>query len=175
VRRPLTASLPLLLSLLSCSLLTFFGLSCAHGADAGGGDPRATVDIMLPDGGMTTLRSIGARVTVLDICAAWSVPCMENARALSEACDIVCSEDVAVISLLLDEQGQAAVESYYNVLGVTHTVVLPGPRTLAGQSALGHILDIPRLVLIGPDGRIIEDEIGGVVSAMGIVRRVKAL
>jgi hypothetical protein len=165
----------MLRSLTVALLLVAANLSCAHGPGDGSGDIRATVDLVLPGGGTSTLLALGGQVTVLDICAGWSAPCLENARALSEACDVVCDEDVAVISLLLDEEGQAAAESYRSVLGVTHTVVLPGPRTLAGQSGLGRVLDIPRLVLIGPDGSIVEDKVGGVASAMGIVRRVKEL
>lgn len=148
---------------------------CAHGAESSGQDPRSTVDLRLPDDGLTTLRAVGGQITVLDICAGWSAPCVENARAMSEACDVVCDEEVAVVTMLLDEQGQAAVESYREVLGASHTVVLAGPRSLAGESALGSVLDIPRVVIIAPDGRITEDEVGGVVSAVGIVKRVRDL
>jgi hypothetical protein len=150
-------------------------LSCAHGPGAGGEDPRATVDVRLPGGGMSTLRAVGGKITVLDVCAGWSAPCVANARAMSEACDVVCGEDVGVVTMLLDEEAETAVQSYREVLGVSHTVVLPGPRTLAGQTALGNVLDIPRIVIFAPDGRVIEDEVGGVVSAVGIVKRVRDL
>jgi hypothetical protein len=160
---------------LSLAALALLALACAHSGGGGGEDPRATVDITLPDGGVSTLRAIGGQVTVVDICAGWSAPCVENARAFSEACDVVCGEQVSVVSILLDEQGGQAVQSYREVLGVSHTVVLPGPSARAGTSALGSLTDIPRVVIFGPDGRIVEDETGGVVSAMGIVRRVQEL
>lgn len=153
------------------------GISCAHGPDEGSA-PRgpSSVDTRDAQGRPSTLADLGARVIVVDICAAWSDACLVNARVLDEACQSVCGEDAALVTLLLDEPGPAALESYRAVMGTKRPVLSPGPRTLAGQSALGEVGDaIPRLVIFAPDGTIVADEEGGILSAHGIVNRVREL
>jgi hypothetical protein len=153
--------------------LTVVGVACAH--LGGGEDPRASVDVIHEDGRRGTLAGLGAKVLVLDICAGWSGPCALTARALDEACDTVCAEGAVMASLLLDDPGEQALDSYRDVLGVKHLLLLPGERTRSGKSALGDVMSIPRLVVFGPDGRIVEDEVGGVASAVRIIERVRDL
>lgn len=154
------------------------GISCAHGPEAG--DSAAfgpsSVDTRDAAGNPSTLAALGAKVVVVDICTAWSDACLVNARVLEEACGVVCDEGAVFVTLLLDEPGPTALESYTKVLATQRPVLSPGPRTLAGQSALGHVGDaIPRLVIFAPDGAIVADEVGGILSAHGLVNRVREL
>lgn len=163
---------------LCCALaVAFGGLSCAHGPPVGAGaQGPSSVDTRDAQGRPGTLADLGAKVIVVDVCAAWSDACLVNARVLDEACQAVCGEDVALVTLLLDEPGPTAVESYRAVMGTKRPVLSPGPRTLAGQSALGAIGDaIPRLVIFAADGSIVDDQAGGILSAHGVVNRVREL
>lgn len=158
------------------ALAALLGLSsCAHPGEARLPSTLASIDVVDPGKGPASLAPLLGKVVVLEVCAAWSDACLLNARALDEVCRAACGEDVAVVSLLLDDPGRAAVESYREVLGVSQKVLLPGPRTREGASVLGPIEGIPRLVLFLRDGRIAEDVVGAVVSPQGILERVEAL
>lgn len=159
------------------ALLAASGLSCAHGPErAPGAQGPSSVDTRDAAGRPSTLADLDARVIVVDICAAWSDACLVNARALEEACLEVCDEGAAFVTLLLDDPAPAALESYRAVMGTSRPVLAPGPRTLAGESALGEVGEaIPRLVIFGPDGAIAADEAGGILSAHGLVNRVREL
>lgn len=156
------------------SLALGLSLGCAHGG-AGGPGGLASVDVRGPDGAPSSLARYAGRVLVLDVCAAWSNACLLNARAVHDACQRVCGDDVAVASLLLDEPGEPAQRSYREALGFSQDVLLPGPTTLQGRSMLGDLSGIPRLLVIDRKGRVVEDITGGVVSTAGIVRRVEGL
>lgn len=143
--------------------------------------PRAgssdSVDVILPDGERTTLASLKGKVLVLDVCASWSSACNLNARVLDEVAAALAGEPVEVITLLFDEGplARAAQQSYADVLGVRHLVVLAGSRVLAGTSVLGEGRDLPRLVVLDRQGRVVIDEVGGIVSVAGVVERVRPL
>jgi hypothetical protein len=150
--------------------------SCAHHGAGPAEGGLSSVDTVDAAGQLSNLAALGAQVVVVDICAAWSDACIVNARTLAEACDEVCGHDAKFVTLLLDQIGGAALASYESVLKPGFPVLLPGPRTLGGQSVLGEVGEaIPRLVIFGPDGRIAADEAGGILSARGIVNRVKGL
>ena len=172
--RPFSAALFLFPFLALLPVLAFLG-SCAHLSTPSAQGALASIDVMDESGATSSLGvHLGKRV-VLDVCASWTDACLLNARALDEVCRTACGEGVEVITLLLDDQGATALQSYRKVLGVTHRVALPGARTRAGQSALGDVSGIPRLVLFDREGRIVEDITGGIVSTAGILRRLHEL
>lgn len=148
--------------------------SCAH-APAASSAGLSSVDLRDADDTGASLRRYQGKILVLDLCAAWSDPCLLNARALDEACQIACGDDVAMVSLLLDEPGQPALASYREVLEVHQDVWLPGPRSQAGNSVLGPLQGIPRLVVWDREGRIVEDVAGGVTTRAALLRRVERL
>jgi hypothetical protein len=148
--------------------------SCAHGAQ-GARDPRATIDTVDVDGRVATLASFGEKVVVLDVCAGWSDACLINAAELEKVCNARCGSDVAVVSLLMDQPGEPALRSYREVMGVHYELRLPGARAAAGESELGSLADIPRLVIFDRDGRVVDDIKGGVLSAAGVLRRLGEL
>lgn len=158
------------------ALLALGVISCAHGPDGASARGPSSVDTRDAQGRPGTLADLGARVLVVDICAAWSDACLVNASVLDEACEEVCDEGAAFVTLLLDEPAETALESYRAVMGTSRPVLAPGPRTLAGDSALGEVgAAIPRLIIFAPDGAIVADEAGGILSAHGLVKRVREL
>lgn len=136
-----------------------------------------SVDFVLPNGQRATLASLRGKVVVLDVCASWASACNLNARVLDEVAAALDAEPVEVITLLFDEGplGRQAQHSYREVLGVRHLVTLAGSRVLAGTSLLGDSRDVPRLVVLDAEGRVIVDEVGGIVSVAGVVERVRPL
>lgn len=152
-------------------------LACAHRGD-GGATLRgpASVDLRTVDGELFTLADVDAEVIVLDVCAVWSDACLLNGRTLDEAAAILAEEPVQVLTVLVDEAGAPAVRGYRATMGTSRLVVLPGPRSTAGQSELGRLdAAIPRVVIFGPGGDIEADLPDGLLSTHGLVRRVRDL
>lgn len=162
-----------LVQLLVLPLLALSG--CAHVGAPATPQTLASIDVQRADGTVTRLSDHLGKLVVLDVCAAWSNPCLLNARAVDQVCQAACGDDVVVISMLLDEPGAPALLSYRDVLGASQTLVLPGPDAVAGRSVLGSLAGIPRLVIFDREGRIAEDITGGVVSPAGILRRLDEL
>lgn len=136
-----------------------------------------SVDFVLPDGQRANLASLNGRVVIVDVCASWASACNLNARVLDEVADALAGQPVEVMTLLFDEGPLAreAQRTYVEVLGVRHLVTLAGSRVLAGTSVLGASRDVPRLVVIDRTGRVVIDEVGGVISVAGVVERVRPL
>lgn len=136
-----------------------------------------SVDFVLPDGQRANLSSLRGRVVIVDVCASWASACNLNARVLDEVASALAAEPVWVMTLLFDEGPLAreAQRSYVEVLGVRHLVALAGSRVLAGNSLLGDSRDVPRLLVVDREGRVVIDETGGIVSVAGLVERVRPL
>ena len=154
------------------TLLALVG--CAHTPDDGRA-PLHAVDVVDAQGAGSTLAFTQGKVTVVDVCAAWADACLINAREISQACESVCGDDVAMVSILLDETGPQAIESYYDVLGAQQQVFSPGARARAGDTVLGELTGVPVLYLFDADGDLVERVDGAVINAPGLVRRVKDL
>lgn len=142
--------------------------------------PRPTsesVDFVMPDGRRSDLSALRGRVVVVDVCASWASACNLNARVLDEVAEALAGEPVEVITLLFDDGPLArqAQRSYVEVLGVRHLVTLAGSRVLAGTSLLGDSRDVPRLLVVDREGRVVLDQTGGIVSVAGVVERVRPL
>lgn len=152
--------------------LLFFS-ACGHFAGAGRASVLDSVDVVDDAGRSFTLAAYRDKAVVLDFCAAWSDPCLLNAQALHQVFTQTRESHVKVISILMDSMGQAAVRSYENVLALEHEILLPGPALRAGQTSLGPIETIPRLVLLAPGGHLMEDIAGQVISADGILNRLR--
>jgi len=138
------------------------------------------IDVVDGQGNAGTLGGYAGQVIILDVCASWAPACSLNARVLDEAAKAL--EDTTgtrptVITILLDEEtiGREAIHFYQDKLGVTHPVVLAGPRIREGTSALGPAGYVPRVVVIDKKGVVQIDDAGGVLSVQGLVTRVRSL
>lgn len=145
---------------------------CAHLSD-GPHLTLATVDVVDEKGTIHTPAQWSGKVVVIDLCAAWSDPCLLNARTVSDACAALCGDNLAMVTILLDELGEQARESYVEVLGVRQEVYLPGPTVRAGKSALGDVAGIPRLLIFDRDGRLLERHDGRVLQNPALIDRVR--
>jgi len=123
----------------------------------------------------STLAYALGKVVVVDVCAAWSDACLANATAFSRVCTDMCGDDVELVTLLLDDIAGPARQSYRTVLEVKHRVLLPTKATLDGESALGVLSGIPRVVFFDRAGRVVDDVSGAVVSEDGLRAQIREL
>jgi thiol-disulfide isomerase/thioredoxin len=124
-----------------------------------------------------TLGAFKGSVVVVDLCASWAAACNLNARVLDEVQTALAGEPVQVLTLLVDE-GELAVQaqrSYADVLAVKHPVFIASEHVRSGQSALGDVSAIPRVVIFDKEGRIALDARGGIVNVEVLVEQVRAL
>lgn len=149
--------------------------ACGHLAGAGQNAILNTVDVVDDTGRTFTLAAHRDKAVVIDFCAAWSDPCLLNAQALHRVHTQTRETHVKVVSILLDSMGEAAVRSYQNVLALEHEILLPGPAVRSGTTSLGPIDTIPRLLILAPGGGVIEDVAGKVISADGILNRLRTV
>jgi hypothetical protein len=142
----------------------------------------ADVDLVSPQGEVGTLSALRGHPLVIDVCASWAPPCAVNARVLDEVHDRlvqdgVPADAVQMLTLLLDDDATVgeALRGYAETLEVKHAVMRAGPRMRAGQSALGGVGYIPRIVLVDREGRVVLDEAGGVLGVNGLYDKVRPL
>lgn len=151
-------------------------LLCAC-ATAGPGNRGASIDFADAKGHEGTLAMWRGKVVVIDLCASWAAACNVNAKVLDEAAQALKGKQVELVTILVDEGaiGKEALRGYSETLGVTHAVVLAGPRIRAGTSALGDASYVPRIVILDADGAVRVDDSGGVVNVEGLIAKVAPL
>jgi hypothetical protein len=150
------------------------GLSCAHTPPPG--PPALTTFDYVDDEGTTrTLARHLGKVVLLDLCMASVDPCLLNAKAVSEACDATCSDEVVMITLLMDGMGPEPVASYRTVLKVHQQVHEAGEGVINGRSAIGAVGMVPRLILFDKEGHIVEDVGGLLIANKAISERIADL
>jgi hypothetical protein len=148
--------------------------SCATVADTG--PPAiATIAVLDERGHETNLSYLLGKIVVLDVCAAWSDACLANATAFSRVCADLCGDDVELLTLLLDDISGPARQSYHSVLEVKQRVLLPAESAQNGESALGSLTGVPRVVFFDRAGRIVDDVAGAVISEDGLRAQIAKL
>lgn len=156
------------------SSLTSIGSACAH-APAKEPGAAATVDLTGVRGARSSLGAHRGQILVVELCASWSDPCLASAGAISEVCEVLCPRDnVHVVTILLDELGPEGLAAY-EVMGLHQDVWLAGPRARAGESALGDLLTIPRVLIFDEEGALVSEQAGGIVRSADVIEEVFSL
>ncbi len=75
--------------------------------------------------------------------------------------------------MLLDELGPEGLAAY-EVMGLQQDVWLAGPRAKAGESALGPLLTIPRVLIFDDTGALVSEQAGGIVRSADVIEEVFA-
>jgi hypothetical protein len=153
---------------------TLAHLSCATTAEQGP-PALATIAVVDEGGRETNLSYLIGKVVVLDVCAAWSDACIANATVFSRVCADLCGDDVELLTLLLDDIAGPARHSYHSVLEVKQRVLLPAPSAFNGESALGSLAGIPRVVFFNRSGHLVDDVSGAVISEDGLRAQIEKL
>ncbi len=118
------------------------------------GKPAPEFEGQTLDGRTVKLADLLAedKVVLLDFWASWCGPCMKELPELQDAWEQVEGEKVAFVGINRDfskEAAQSAVED----LGLTFPSVHDGTGEIAGRY---NVQSIPTVVLIGPDGTVLE-------------------
>ncbi len=114
-------------------------------------------------------------VWVVDLCATWSADCVRIATALSEACDLRCSQNVRMMSVLFDDTDSPAIDVYKNRFAFHQEVFLAGEELRSGEATFGEVGQIPRMLMIDRSGQIVLDERVTNLSAVDIIQKVDEL
>lgn len=148
--------------------------SCAHNPALEKG-ATATFDLKGEGGQRGNVGQHLGQIVVVDVCASWSDPCLANARAVSEACEVLCPrEDVHMMTVLLDELGAQGLAAY-DLLELKQPVWLAGENARAGKSALGPLVTIPRVIVFDREGRLVSEQQGGIAQSKEIIEAVLAV
>jgi hypothetical protein len=148
--------------------------SCAHfGEDKK--NILSEITVLTEEGVERNLGYALGKITVVDICAAWSNACLHNATMMDKACVQLCGDDVEMMSILLDDLHEAALHSYRNVLMVHQKLYTPSEDFRTGKTPLGPLRSIPRLLIFDRQGRLVKDIEGAVISAEGLVQQILKL
>ena len=133
------------------------------------------INVLTAEGAPRNLSYALGKVVVVDICAARNNACLHNARMMDNACAQLCGDDVEMMSILLDDLHEAALASYRNVLSVRQKLYIPAEDFRLGETALGPLSEIPRLLIFDRQGKLIKDIRGAVISGDGLVQQVSKL
>lgn len=127
-------------------------------SQAGKDTPRAQGAEAMPalqftdaDGTALSLADFRGRAVLLNIWATWCGPCRKEMPALERLQAILGSGDFEVVALSIDRSGLAAVQPFFDELGIENLAIYLD-ESAAAMSALG-ITGIPTTLLIDRDGR----------------------
>jgi thiol-disulfide isomerase/thioredoxin len=129
------------------------------------GDRRPDVAMVGLDGQPTTQSSWDGKLVVVNFWASWCTPCREEMPELERFHQAQRANGVEVIGFAIDDP--AAVKEFLNSTKVSYPIVfardaLPSPTMLFGNTHGA----LPYSVLIGRDGRVLEQRLGKIDEAM---------
>ena len=127
------------------------------------GDPLPPLTLPLLAGGQGTVPVAG-RPTLINYWASWCGPCREELPLLDDLAAKSGPRGVAVMTVALDDPGDAAAFVRQQALHLPVLVEAPGPRDSSVR--LGNRAGVlPYSVLIGADGRLRKQRLGAFADA----------
>jgi len=114
--------------------------------------PDLTADDL--KGASRSLTRLPAKVKVLSFWATWCVPCLHELPVLQRLFDGLKDEGLLVVGVNVDDP-----KNYKNVRAAVNKMKLTFPVLLDKQGAIANWFEarnIPTLIIIGPDNRIVE-------------------
>jgi len=92
------------------------------------------------------------RVVILNFWATWCAPCREEIPRLIDLQNEYSPDDVRVVGVSIDEEGESAVRPYAEKMDISYPILLDPDRSLA-EAYDGHYA-VPTTFVIDPEGRI---------------------
>ena len=109
------------------------------------------------DGALLRLSDFKGRITVLNFCASWCVPCMEETPWFIEFQQKYGRDGLAVVGVSLDDDGWKTVRPFIGSLGVNYRMVLADGQI---SRLYGGLEALPVTVVIDRSGRISATHVG---------------
>ena len=128
------------------------------------GDRRPDIALVDLDGPPAAQSAWDGKLVVVNFWASWCTPCREEMPELERFHQAQRDKGVEVVGFAIDDP--ASVKEFLNTTPVTYSIVfardtLPSPTTLFGNTHGA----LPYSVLIGRDGRVLEQRLGKIDAA----------
>jgi len=123
--------------------------------------------LVLPDldGATHDLRDYRGRRVLLNFWASWCLPCRQEMPALEQAQRRYGEHGALVLGVAMDEA--APVRAFLAQLPVSYPILLESPRTPGAATRFGDRDGLlPYSVLVGTDGRVLDQHLGPLDAAM---------
>lgn len=117
--------------------------------------PSGPVTLTLPtvDGDTLDLRTLRGRPTVVHLFTTWSLASQGDLPQLVAAHEQH-SAELNVVGVALDVDGANLVAPWQRANGIPYRLALADESVRAGQSSLGHIVEVPTTLVLRADGDV---------------------
>ena len=129
------------------------------------GDRRPDLALLDLDGQPSAQTAWDGKLVVVNFWASWCAPCRDEMPELERFHQEQRAKGVEVVGIAIDDP--AAVKEFLNTTPVSYSIVfardaIPSPTTLFGNTHGA----LPYSVLIGRDGRVLEQRLGKIDAAL---------
>ena len=131
--------------------LLFWPSQAGKATGAQGAQAVPALEFKGAEGKALSLADFRGRAVLLNVWATWCGPCRKEMPALDRLQASLGGAEFEVIALSIDRGGLAAVQPFYDEIGIAELAIYLD-ESAAAMSALG-ITGIPTTLLIGRDGR----------------------
>lgn len=144
------------------------------GDSAAGALASVSVGTALPDHRATTLAGdavrlggAGGPLTLLNVWATWCTSCKEEMQDLAAIHDDYATRGLRVVAVSVDAGSEALVRRFVQRESLRFPVVHDQAGEIQRQY---HIVGVPTSYLIGADGRVLWQQVGGIHGNLPVVR-----
>lgn len=108
------------------------------------------------NGNTTSTDNYKGRIIMIEFGATWCAPCIELAPKLVELYGRYKDKGFVLLSILAEDEGEAAISAFIKEYGITYPVLLDN----SGVFRLYEITGIPASFIINKEGRIVKRHLG---------------
>jgi peroxiredoxin len=126
-------------------------------------------------GGTVSLARLRGRPVLIHLFTTWSLRAQAEAAEIVRMYDVYSPRGLKVVGIALDRRARALIETYVQFVKFRFPVALAQPRNLELIGALGPTKQVPRTVLVGANGRVVQDHHRGQTNFPRLLAAIEAL